>query len=66
MKVKYLGATIEQMRWGNDGEDLDRYELLEIGETYEILNKEVHSWHTKLTLTQYPEFKFNSVCFEEI
>ena len=63
MKVKYIGATIDQIRWGSND---DPRELLNLDQTYEVLEKEVHSWHTKLTLKEFPKLKFNSVCFEEI
>jgi len=63
MKVKYIGSTIEQVRWGS----YDNPEgLLEIGKVYQVLHKEVHAWHTKLTLKEFPKLKFNSVSFEEI
>jgi hypothetical protein len=63
MKVKYLGATDEQVMWGSND---DPRLYLEIGQIYEVYNKEVHSWHTKLILANYTKLKFNSVSFEEI
>jgi len=63
MKVKYIGSNIEQARWGNNN---DPYGLLNLNQIYEVLDKEVHSWHTKLILKEFPKLKFNSVCFEEV
>lgn len=39
--------------------------LLEIGKTYTIVDVDVHSWHTEIELKEFPDIKFNSVCFEE-
>jgi hypothetical protein len=63
MKVKYIGASEEQVKWG--GNDDPRGLLIE-GQDYEIERREIHSWHTKLHLTEFPGKKFNSVCFEEL
>lgn len=60
MKVKYIGATDEQVKWG--GNDDPRGLLIE-GDIYEVAKEEVHSWHTKLYLTEFPSKKFNSVSF---
>lgn len=58
-KVKYIGATDDQVRWG--GNDDPRLVLVE-GGIYEVEREEVHSWHTKLYLKGIPG-KFNSVSF---
>lgn len=61
MRVKYTGATDEQVRWGcND----DPRGLLVENQEYELLTQEVHSWHTKYILKEFPNKKFNSVSFE--
>jgi hypothetical protein len=62
MKVRYIGASDEQVRWG--GNDDPRGILME-RDTYEVEEREVHSWHTKLRLVGI-EGSFNSVCFEEL
>ena len=62
-KVKYTGSTLDQVRWGANN---DPNEVLVPGEIYEVEDREVHSWHTKLTLVGFPGFKFNSVSFEEV
>jgi len=61
MKVKYIGTSNDQVNWG--GND-DPRGLLTEGNTYEILKTEVHSWHTKYYLKEFPDKKFNSVSFE--
>ena len=62
-KVKYIGCTENQIKWGcND----DPHSFLTIGGIYTMLKEEVHSWHTKIILKEFPDKKFNSVCFEEI
>jgi hypothetical protein len=63
MKVKYIGADNEQVAWG--GND-DPRELLIIGETYTVIGKEVHSWHTKIILEDYPDKKFNDSSFKYV
>ena len=41
------------------------YELLEIGKLYTVTNVDVHSWHTMITLKEFPGKEFNSVLFAE-
>lgn len=62
--VRYHGDVSDgQVNWGaND----DPRGLLDIGKTYTLLRKEVHSWHTKYVLAEYPDKKFNSVHFDHI
>ena len=62
-KVKYTGATDDQVRWGDND---DPRQHLRIDSTYTLLRKEVHSYHTKFTLVEFPQLKFNSVSFEEV
>lgn len=62
MKVIYTGATDAQVNWG--GGDDPRGVLVE-GQEYEVEHRDVHSWHTKLTLAGV-EGRFNSVCFDVV
>ena len=62
MKVKYIGASDAQVNWGSND---DPREVLKEGKEYEVLRREVHRWHTKLFLVDFPELKFNSVCFKD-
>ena len=57
--VVYRGATEEQVNWGSN--DDPRNVLIE-GQSYQITDVEIHSWHTKLTLLQITG-KFNSAHF---
>ncbi|MBU1082748.1 MAG: hypothetical protein KKB59_19920 [Spirochaetes bacterium] len=61
-KVRFIGASGEQTRWGThtnpDG-------ILVIGEEYTVSNIEEHSWHTKVFLVGI-NGNFNSVCFEVV
>ncbi len=50
-----------QIGWG--GND-DPNKLLKVGKKYEVLRVEVHSWHTKVILKDFPDKKFNDVTFE--
>ena len=59
-KVRYIGATDKQVKWG--GND-DPRSLLNEGDIYEVEHEEVHSWHTKYSLKGI-KGRFNSVCFE--
>ena len=60
-KVKYIGATDGQVQWGSND---DPRGLLTEGEWYEVEDREVHSWHTQITLVGV-KGRFNSVCFED-
>lgn len=40
--------------------------LLTVGQTYTVIDVDVHSWHTLVTLREFPDKEFNSVLFEEI
>jgi len=59
-KVRYLGATDEQVRWGSCADPRGK---LEVGNVYEVEYREFHTWHTKLKLVGIPG-KFNSGSFE--
>jgi hypothetical protein len=61
-KVRFLGATPEQISWG--GND-DPNPLLTIGEVYEVEDADIRSWHTKVKLVGI-EGRFNSVSFEDV
>ena len=63
MKVKFTGASDSQATFGNCD---DPRGLLVVGRTYILQRKEVHSWHTKYYLKEFPNKQFNSVCFEEV
>ena len=62
-KIKYIGATEDQILWGNND---DPREILEINKTYTVDKVEVHSWHTKVYLKEFPGLKFNDVSFEKV
>jgi len=62
-KVRYEGASTEQVNWGSND---DPRGLLTKGEAYTVSNREVHSFHTKLTLAEFPGKKFNSASFSEV
>lgn len=61
-KVKYLGATQEQIKWGNND---DPRPLLDVGSVYEIEKVKVDPYHTKIQLTNY-HLWFNAVSFKEV
>lgn len=61
MKLKFVAK--EPVHWGVP---IDNTKLLKLGETYTIERTEVHSWHTKVFLKEFPGVEFNSVWFEEI
>lgn len=44
----------------------DNASLLTVGELYTVDSVEVHSWHTRVTLKEFPGIEFNSVLFTEI
>lgn len=60
--VVYTGASDAQVNWG--GNDDPRGVLIE-GNEYVVRSTEVHSWHTKIELEEFPGLRFNSVCFTE-
>jgi len=62
-KVKFIGSSVAQVNWGaND----DPYVCgLVEGEEYTLESVEVHKWHTKYYLVEFPGKKFNSAAFKE-
>ncbi len=58
--VKFTGCSIEQIQWGNND---DPNSVLEIGNIYKVVNIDIHSQHTKITLDGIPG-RYNSVCFD--
>lgn len=63
MRVRFLGASDEQVKWGG-GEDPRKH--LVVGEIYEVDRSCVRSWFTLYTLAGFPKYGFNSVCFETV
>lgn len=62
-KFKFIGTDDYQVKWGNND---DPRPLMVIGQEYTLINKEVHSWHTKYMFKEFPGKKFNSVAFREV
>jgi hypothetical protein len=61
-KAKYVyPGDIDVVNWGSNDDPKD---YLVEGQEYEIEELEVHSYHTKVYLTEFPGKKFNSVHFE--
>lgn len=60
MKVTFIGATDEQVRWGGNA---DPRLTLDAGKEYEAQRVEVHSFHSKIWLKDFGG-PYNSVCFE--
>jgi len=61
--MKYKCISDFENDWGNCDPIKDN---LIVGEVYEVEKVEVHSWHTKIFLSEFPGKCFNSVHFEEI
>lgn len=40
--------------------------LLEIGKAYTLEDVDVHSWHTNIYVSEFPNIAFGSVLFEEV
>jgi hypothetical protein len=59
-QVKYVGATDEQVKFGNND---DPRGVLVVGGMYTVQATDVHTWHTKIELQEYPGLRFNSVSF---
>lgn len=60
--VKYIGCSDAQTKWGSNDDPRD---ILVVGQYYNLLREEIHTWHTKYILTEFPDMKFNSVNFED-
>lgn len=60
-KVRYMGCSDGQVKWGGHN---DPRNILEEGKIYELEYKDIHTWHTRIKLIGI-EGEFNSVCFEE-
>lgn len=41
------------------------YEFLEVGKEYTVVGVDRYSWHTMITLKEFPGKRFNSVLFAE-
>lgn len=48
--------------WGFSGTG----HLLTVGTEYTLIDTEVHDWHTRIELAEFPNVQFNSILFEEI
>ena len=48
--------------WGFKGHG----HLLTVGKEYTLIDVEVHGWHTRVTLEEFPGIQFNSILFDEI
>lgn len=59
-KVKYIGASDNQVAWGNCD---DPRKVLELDNIYTLIKTEVNTYHTKYILEGI-EGRFNSVSFE--
>lgn len=60
--VKFIGCTIDQVRWGSNDDPNGK---LIVGDKYYVEHVDVHSQHTKIQLRGVLSYKFNSVCFEK-
>jgi hypothetical protein len=60
IKVRFLGADSNQTSWGNND---DPSKECRVGEVYEVVNIEQHSWRTKIKLAGI-EGQFNDASFE--
>ena len=59
-QVVFLGCSKEQIYWGSND---DPNPILTINDVYEVSDVDIHSYHTKISLTDIPG-RFNSVCFD--
>lgn len=60
-KMEYIGCIKEQVNWGGNDDPRD---LLTVGSLYTVKKTEIHTWHTKIELEEFPGKFFNSTCFE--
>lgn len=61
-KVRYVGCSSVQVRWGGH---TDPRGVLENSVTYTVENVSVHSQHTRVYLVGFSGH-FNSVCLEKV
>ena len=59
--VTYISPNESPVKLGNNNNPLN---LLKVGEKYTVDHTEVHSFHTKVVLKEFPDYKFNSVHFD--
>jgi hypothetical protein len=62
--VEFTSYSEAQVNFGSCSDPIKN--LLKIGNFYRVSNIEVHSWHTKFELENYPDRKFNSVHFTKV
>lgn len=61
--VRFVAADDGQVRLG--GND-DPRKYLRLNGVYEVVKRDVHHWHTRVTLAGYPEQRFNAVHFDPL
>lgn len=62
-KVVYTGCSSEQVKWGSNDNPNN---ILIIGKEYTVKSIDIHSWHTKIELKEFPGKFFNNVCFKRV
>ena len=51
------------VKWGSND---DPKGILKSGAIYKVLNTEIHTWHTKVYVTKFPNLKFNYSHVEDL
>ena len=64
MRVKYKGFKYKEQHTWAGGSNPEG--VLEVGKEYTLYDEEVHSWHTRFYLKEFPDRWFNSALFERI
>jgi len=63
-KVKFVGATDDQMNWG--GENDNPNDVLIKGNEYYVICEDVHSWHTNYQVKGYEDKWFPRGAFRDV
>jgi hypothetical protein len=50
----------------SEGVEFPNMEKIKLGEVFTVDHTIEHGWHTDVYLKEFPNFRFNSVCFQEI
>jgi len=62
-RVKFIGATDAQVRWGDND---DPRGILDETRVYEVVKIDMNAWNTRIKLVGFPDYWFNVKCFEEV
>ena len=62
-QVRFIGTDDMQVQWGSNA---DPRKCCIINKVYNVKCREIHSWHTKIELEEFPGKLFNNIGFKSV